>query len=448
VKFKVPSTVEQCIEERFQGYPEKISENLHRTTLYVPVGVAAILKEKPALISAAVLAFCNRDPIDVKVCKAMRYFAPENCVYISAVFTKCLYAMLVHTDYMPDRRTGWNLPTIDNPRYKSHLLGIKLACGFEILASQAKASQSLDTDKGWRSYLKSLTDKGYFKDNIEGSQEHGKLLAIAKDYYIENRDSMRFGAKVGHEVVSILKHADIDADEFRKEELNLPPSDDDSWLNISPEELDEMMMKRYGIKKMLAENGNAEHLTGILSDFLDQKSEFDGVDLGQFQPVKPPRKKNVTSQGPKEGPIDFDPDAFGSHVKHLLDLVIPEDKWDSNSDMSDYEDDDLARNIEDMASSNSKVKNNLDKYMEKMDLELAKTTIGKSFEKEEAHGHDDFDDIESFTPVNIDVNTLKNMMESYQSQVGGHGPVSSLLGSMGMQIKETSLGGGKKESDV
>jgi hypothetical protein len=49
------------------SYPGKIAELLHRTNAYVPVGVAALLKEKPNLISAAVLAFCNRDPIDMKV---------------------------------------------------------------------------------------------------------------------------------------------------------------------------------------------------------------------------------------------------------------------------------------------------------------------------------------------------------------------------------------------
>lgn len=49
------------------SYPGKIVELLHRTNAYVPVGVAALLKEKPNLISLAVLAFCNRDPIDMKV---------------------------------------------------------------------------------------------------------------------------------------------------------------------------------------------------------------------------------------------------------------------------------------------------------------------------------------------------------------------------------------------
>jgi len=55
------------------SYPGKIAELLHRTNAYVPVGVAALLKEKPNLISPAVLAFCNRDPIDMKVRSFISY---------------------------------------------------------------------------------------------------------------------------------------------------------------------------------------------------------------------------------------------------------------------------------------------------------------------------------------------------------------------------------------
>lgn len=482
--------IQCCIEERTREFPDHIEDSHHRTTLYVPVGVAAVLKENPQLVSAAVLAFCNRDSIDLKACRAMRYFPPESCVYVSVVFTKCLYAMLLHNSYLPDRRTGWSLPLATDPNYKAHVLGVKLACGFEILASQAKSqSQSLDADKGWKSYFESLRSKGYFQENIEGSQEYTRLLAIAQDYYTENRDSMRFTPKIGEEIVSILKRNDYDPEELRKEGLDLPPPDDDSWINISPEELDEMLSKRYGVRTLVSLNGNgpsAESFTAMMSEFLDRKSEFDGVDqdaanvgevdlVGTFKPTKPKRTKSkgkvdtaVSSvkPSPLHAPIDFDPDAFGATVKNLLDLVIPEDRWDSSddSDMSDYgEEQEYARNIEDMSPTRTgkAVQSEIQSYMDQMDRELAKTTIGKSFETEisgdgpEEGGHkehgDDFDDIESFKPVNIDVNTLKNMMESYQAQIGGPGPAANLLGSMGVQISRASGSpktGATKQTDV
>ncbi|XP_039451271.1 protein ecdysoneless [Culex pipiens pallens] len=484
--------IQGCIEERIGEFPDRIEDSHHRTTLYVPVGVAAVLKENPQLVSAAVLAFCNRDSIDLKACRAMRYFPPESCVYVSVVFTKCLYAMLLHNSYLPDRRTGWSLPLATDPNYKAHVLGVKLACGFEILASQAKTSQSLDTDKGWKSYFESLNSKGYFQENIEGSQEYTRLLGIAKEYYQENKDSMRFTPKIGEEIVSILKRNDYDPEELRKEGLDLPSPDDDSWINISPEELDQMLTKRYGVRTLLSLNGNApspESFTAMMSEFLDRKSEFDGVDqdaaaaaaaelVESFKPTKPKRTKskskadhvpnhNHVQPPPLHAPIDFDPDAFGSTVKNLLDLVIPEDRWDSsdNSDMSDYGEEEYARNIEDMSPTRTgkAVQNELQSYMDQMDRELAKTTIGKSFETdisgdaaEEAdrkESNDDFDDIETFKPVNIDVNTLKNMMESYQAQIGGPGPAANLLGSMGVQLSRASGSpkskpGSTKQTDV
>lgn len=297
---------------------------------------------------------------------------------------------------------------------------------------------------------------------------------------------MRFTPLIGEEIVAILKRNDYDAEELRKEGLDVPPPDDDSWINISPEELDQMLTKRYGARKLFSLNGNAdaEQFTSMVTDFLDQKSEFDGVDqdaavaqldLGPFKPVKPKRTKNRgkteaqshNQSSPHHQPIDFDPDAFGAHVKNLLDLVIPEDRWDSsdNSDMSDYAEDEYDRNIEDMSPTRTAkaVKNEIQTYMEQMDRELSKTTIGKSFEttigepgeqKQHADG-DDFDDIETFKPVDIDVNTLKNMMESYQAQIGGPGPAANLLGSMGVQISRTSNGassktnaGSTKQTDV
>lgn len=240
-----------------------------------------------------------------------------------------------------------------------------------------------------------------------------------------------------------------------------------------------MLTERYGTRQLFSLNGNAnpEAFTSMVNDFLEQKSEFDGVDqdaaaaalldVGSLKPVKPKRtkskgkadvQKNLPQPSPLHQPIDFDPDAFGSHIKNMLDLVIPEDRWDSSdaSDMSDYDEEEYNQNIEDMSPNRTAkaVKNELQTYMDQMDRELAKTAIGKSFEtdlNETNQGEglttrqsevDDFDDIESFKPVNIDVNVLKNMMESYQSQLGGPGPAANLLGSMGVQLSRAASGPG------
>jgi len=88
-------------------------------------------------------------------------------------------------------------------------------------------------------------------------------------------------------------------------------------------------------------------------------------------------------------------------------------------------------------------------YMEQMDRELAQTSVGKSFHGKKKTApqadEDDFDDIEDFEPININVNTLRNMMDSYQSQVGGAGPVSNLFSAMGVGMSAVE---DKEQKDI
>lgn len=464
--FNVSKSVENSVMERIKGFPGSIEENFHRQTVYVPIAVAALLHHNRQLIAPAVQAFCNRDPIDMKACRAMRFFPPENRVYTSVVFTKCLYAMMIHNNYLPDRRTGWQIPSSNSPHFKAHLLGVKIACGFEILlASQAKSSSvDIDQEREWIQYLDSLKGRNYFQGLLEGSKGYQELLATAKEYYLQNRDDMRVTPKIGDKILQDMKQLDISYDELRNLEQSLPDSDSDNWLNIAPEELDEMLTKRYGIKNLLSRDANANpgQLTGMLSDFLNQESEFDGVDVNKNIPSMTDRityrENGQVSDSPlhlaggrTSTKIDFDPDAFSATVQNLLDLVIPEDKWDSQSDMSDYENDDdlMAKNIDEISKKphqkghKKSKKSSIGAYMEQMDRELANTSVGKSFEKKtqpaKANFDDDFDDIEDFTPVDVDMNAIKNMMESYQLQGASAGPTSNLL---------ASIIGDKKQTDV
>lgn len=439
--------IQSSIKSKLGGYPQKTKDNLHRTNLFVPASIAVILKHKPNLIAPAVQAFCNRDPADIKACNAMKYFPPENRVKAQVSFTKCLYAMMTHSKYVPDRRTGWNLPPINSPQYRSNILGVKVACGFEILVSQAKPTADVNSDKGWLSFLNSLKDKGYFKGLLEHSVEYNNLLNKAEQYYVNHRDTIQYCPAVGQEILELLKHLDINNEELKKEEDNLPPEDDDKWLNISPEDLDKMLQEKYGQKKILTVNNNSNvvKFSEKISNFLNHVSDLDGAEFPDRNesPVRPPRRRNKSkvsfSQDTKEetklpnNKINFDPNSFACAVQNILNFVIPEDdSWDldSDSDMSEYEEDTYVKE-----QSYEGVKNKMQEYMQQMDRELAKTTIGESFEKKNG---DTFDDIEDFTPVDIDVNALKNILESYRSQLGEAGPSSNMLGPMGIHLNAQS----------
>lgn len=48
--------------------------------------------------------------------------------------------------------------------------------------------RSLENDSKWSQYVSSLKDKGYFEDELEGSQRYQTLLQTAEEYYITTRD--------------------------------------------------------------------------------------------------------------------------------------------------------------------------------------------------------------------------------------------------------------------
>lgn len=474
---RVSLEMESCVQERVKGYAtdgHAVQAHQHKSNAFVPLQVAKLLHKNPSWVAASVQAFCNRDPIDLKTIRAMKFFPPENRVYTSVRFSKCLYAMLLHQQYLPDRRTGWQLPVKTHRDYTEAVLGMRLACGFEILVANAQKSGQLEfdeTDKHWVVFVRSLTEKGYFKGLLEGSKEYEALKAAAKEYFVQNESNdSRWTNEVGVEILKQMREFSGGDEEegevmFSVDKSALPASDNDGWMNVDAAELDRMMKERYkGNLEDLelmggkdededeTEEERAANLAKQLEQFLKMKSDYEGVEEGKPKETKSSAKMAETKASGSSALIDFDPDMFATHVKNLLDFVIPEDdnNWHSedSGDMSDYDDDEgegEGVNIErDMKEGKMK------KYMKLMDKELKETTVGKSFEekkkqeksKEEtaeasSNGVDqgEFDDIEEFKPVDIEMNTLKNMLESYQSQLGGPGPTSNLLSSMGFNIK-------------
>ena len=72
--------------------------------------------------------------------------------------------------------------------------------------------------------------------------------------------------------------------------------------------------------------------------------------------------------------------------------------------------------------------------MQQMDMELANTTMAKSFDRIEQQQQQQ--EGEELKPVDIDFNLVKNLLESYTSQDGGPGPTSNILQSMGIKMPD------------
>ncbi|CAH1398496.1 unnamed protein product [Nezara viridula] len=441
-KTRASQEIQDSIKSRLRGYPEKVFELLHQTTAYVPSRVAALLRARPSLIAPAVTAFCHRDPIDTRAMRAMRNFPPETRVMTTVKMTRCQYAMLSQAKYTPDRRTGWQLPSPTSPLYLPHTIGVKLACGFEILVTQAKSPESIEADKGWLRYKQSLTEKGYFKEFLEGSQDYNRLENEAKEYY--RTHSCYSQPPLATTVVDLLETIEVDEEGLKKAESSLPPPDDDSWMTISGDDLERMMKERYGARPQTTD------ITSSLTAFLNNISGLDGVQHPKpstHAPEVPLRqkrnKKTEETRDDENNRISFDQEAFTCALNNILDFSVPEDSWDLDSDesgMSSYEDEaemDLSRK-KNTKSNSAQLESDseLKQYMDQMDRELQGTTLGQSFIKKKPKGMEDsFSDIESFEPVDIDMNAVRNMLASYEAQVGGPGPATNILGPMGVSLQ-------------
>ncbi|XP_078348439.1 protein ecdysoneless homolog [Oculina patagonica] len=184
--------IQKTIRQRMEQLSEQSQNAFHHAHCYVPAEVKYVLDQKPSLISPIVQAFYERDPIDMKACRTMEQFTLKTRLMSRIRFTRCLYAQLTQQPFKPDRRSEWTLPLVSNPQYKAHELGLKLACGFQILCRRSGAKEAdlkVEGDpKGpkWDKFLACLTEQGYFKGEVEGSKLHQDLLKKAKHQFSEN----------------------------------------------------------------------------------------------------------------------------------------------------------------------------------------------------------------------------------------------------------------------
>ncbi|NXW98390.1 ECD protein, partial [Larus smithsonianus] len=247
-EFLAAEPIRAAVNKRISGYPEKIQASFHRAHCYLPAGIVAVLRQRPSLVAPAVQAFYLRDPVDLRACRSFQTFPPDERVMTVVTFTKCLYAQLVQQKFVPDRRSGYTLPLPSHPQYKAYELGMKLAHGFEILCSKC-SKVSPDSKRNvlsgplWERFLSSLKEKHYFKGEMEGSAKYLELLHKAEDYFQQSvtKPESSVEANPGDEILTLLQTTTIDLKELEREAACLPPEDDDSWLEITPDDLDQML---------------------------------------------------------------------------------------------------------------------------------------------------------------------------------------------------------------
>ncbi|KAM6306375.1 protein ecdysoneless homolog [Aegotheles albertisi] len=452
-EFLAAEPIRTAVDKRISGYPEKIQASFHRAHCYLPAGIVAVLRQRPSLVAAAVQAFYLRDPVDLRACCSFQTFPPDERVMTVVTFTKCLYAQLVQQKFVPDRRSGYTLPLPSHPQYKAYELGMKLAHGFEILCSK-RSKVSPDSKRNvlsgplWERFLSSLKEKEYFKGEMEGSAKYLERLRMAEDYFKQSVSKPEGSVELspGDEILTLLQTTTIDLKEFEREAACLPPEDDDSWLEITPDDLDQMLKEARNESLPSSNEEQQEYdletVAESMKAFVSKVSTHEGAEMPWSS---------------DESHVTFDVDTFTK----ALDRILGSDSEELDSDdldeeqefdFSDEDDEDLdaGNQREDEEVSPNELIGSLKSYMNEMDRELARTNVGKSFTTQkkgassvnattsQSAGPDSGAEDTELTPVDVDMNLVTNLLESYSAQSGLAGPTSNILQSMGVFLPENA----------
>ncbi|KDQ20565.1 hypothetical protein BOTBODRAFT_26568 [Botryobasidium botryosum FD-172 SS1] len=243
---------------RVQSYPSLAQQHTHLSKAYLPSDVSLALHQNPSLVQKAVEAFYTRDGIQLRAVHAMSRFPPSTIALSSVRMTRTAYAQLVGQKFHPPKVFGRWSEREGSREWKWRDIGMKIACGFEMLYAESKgrtktspndsSSAALDArkealrrDTGYAKYIQSLVSAGYFRGELEGSSKWSQLEDQAAQTWIDIRkkdDASRpsFAALVN----TAIEQARSDGRAAEQPEPQIE-EDSDEWLNVDPTSLEGML---------------------------------------------------------------------------------------------------------------------------------------------------------------------------------------------------------------
>jgi hypothetical protein len=405
----------------FRNYEKSL---LHQTTCSLPAKLVWLLDQSDIhqnCLSVAINRFADRDANDLKLCRNLSLFKPDDqnnpLIDYRVRFTKYLYSKLKHVNHKTNGLyKDWSLIA---DKHDKVYMGLKLTCAFEILAKLE--SQNYKNTKAYKTYLDNLKQNGYFKDLLDGSLDYKQLVDEADRTYLEqfadavgthDEYTKRLNEALGRipsNYVELLRNGVI-AKQASLED------DNDDWLNVDPSHFDDYM-DAYSTGQVNS-TYDFDVLTNAFKKFFQDK-ELD------YKPINTTDKQL----------IDFDIDSIENSLHEILMKTSGHVRDDGDDDEcgnegdSFYEinGDSLSDDIDDVNHDNED--KNLKEYIKSMDCELqcqkglSRLHTSDPYEHEDSEGNDDLE---------LNLNLVSNAIESYSSQFGLSGPVSNILKSLGI----------------
>ncbi|KAL4765468.1 putative regulatory factor Sgt1 [Aspergillus foveolatus] len=396
---------------RLRNYPKQISENMHSALVTIPRKVAFLLHQKPAYISPAVEAFYLRDPIAMRPLRSKNsddlIFRPEDFVTVSTRFTRTGYAQVKSQDFPVPKSWLDKLPsTEDRKLYDRADTGMKLTCGFEMLLSDP--------------------------------QNQDKALVREMKLILEDLET-------GDE--SLPTNEEIQTWDKRE--------DDEKWLDISFEDLDtELKGKEKGkeTEKPQSAGGfgdanaqeNLQRIVAQFEKFLnDDSAGFEGADfIDDYETdsdIEEDEEEEYGSEG-EDKEASFDEEEFSRMMKEMMGMpsgpsTPPLNKAPKSSkplnrvEELDMDSEDDTEQIQQLASEmEAELKGTgvLD-LNRPSDVSNGKRAVTRGT-NEEANSDPESDS------ENVNINLVKNLLESLQGQSGTAGPAGNMLSMMNLPM--------------
>ncbi|PKA66287.1 Protein SGT1 like [Apostasia shenzhenica] len=451
---RASSSVQSALKKKISCYPDKARANMQRVTIRVPLPVAQVLKHEPSLISLAVEGFYDRDIDSMKHASRMEKFLRKEAaegeiemIRISVRMSRVMYAQLVQQSFQAPR--CYPMPRReDGPlAYKEAELGMKVACGFEMMYQERKSAGEEVKGSTWEAFRERLDRSGCFDGILPGSKDYQRVLDGALQYY---RSSSLYSRTRDTMIAPVKRIDEILASEYSIKDFNsqwLPPPDEDSWLYNGENELNSALLEKQREMEMYESKHNKgkrtkDQFTGSSSQpsdsyvkdvaesmqsFVRKVSTFEGADVPHNWSNK----------------VHLDADQFMKEMESFLGPGAQDgnddvDGRDSSSDM-DFEDSEDESATDEEAMKGDAEDSFMRSYSDVLNKQLSSTTLKKSF----IHEHNDKkattsnsrkDIDEDLSPVDVDLNLVQSFLDSFASQQGLPGPASNLLGLMGLEI--------------
>ncbi|KAJ8121512.1 hypothetical protein ONZ43_g2054 [Nemania bipapillata] len=404
---------------------------MHHALITIPRKLAYILHEQPAVIAPAIEAFYLRDPVVLKPLMTESvdlHFPPRDLVTVSVRFTKVLFAQVKSQRFaVPPLWSTIVKPVEDKTNLISQQdqdtsarleLGMKVASGFEMLATSA----------------------------------NGKENRLAREFAILLEDVEEDGDEA------------LPTDEDIASWPNADREDDDAWLDINFEDFDRELQGRHRDKAQkesgFGDSRTQTDLRRIVSrfeDFLnDETAGFEGAELDDMDHDNDSsdddegggeeEEDDNESSEDEDRAVSFDEDQFNRMMREMMGMP-PEDEIERSAATAHRdllsrrasgvdEEEEEEEDIRQLAAQMEAELKGLGAL--RLDTKPAKAKVLGSTDnaaiKDKGKRVQEEDEESSDGEVNIDYNLAKNLLESFKSQAGLAGPAGNLLGMMGVTL--------------